>query len=104
MVSLSEVRSPQPKAEVLFCPASTFKLMICSTQTHACFFCFVLFCLFFCAGSVVCVIQLRAGGGSCGQLLQLPELWRVWLLSVSTVASSWLLVAAAQPQGPVTVN
>lgn len=29
------------------------------------------------AGSVVCLIQLRAGGGSCGQLLQLPELWRV---------------------------
>lgn len=29
---------------------------------------------------------------------------RVWLLCVSAVASSWLLVAAAQPQGPVTVN
>lgn len=29
------------------------------------------------AGSVVCLIQLRPGGGSCGQLLQLPELRRV---------------------------
>lgn len=29
------------------------------------------------AGFAVCVVQLRAGGGSCGQLLQLPELRRV---------------------------
>lgn len=29
---------------------------------------------------------------------------RVRLLCVSVVASSWVLVAAAQPQGPVTVN
>lgn len=38
----------------------------------------VLFCFFSSsAGSVVCLIQLRPGRGSCGQLLQLPELWRV---------------------------
>lgn len=68
-----ESKNPQPKAEDLFCPAFTFlKINLYRTQSHM--------VLTASAGSVVRFVLLWAGGGSCGQLLQLPELWRVCIV------------------------
>lgn len=48
------------------------------------------------AGSAVCVVQLRAGGGSCGQLLQLSELWRVRVVQRPLLCLDWVAVSGRQ--------
>lgn len=48
------------------------------------------------AGSAVCLVQLGPGGGSCGQLLQLPELWRVCVVQRPLLCLDGVAVSGRQ--------
>lgn len=50
-------------------------------------------------GPVVCVVPLGAGGGAGGQLLQLPELWRVCAVQRPLLRLDWTAVSG-RPYGP----